>query len=119
MATKYILATERSQIDPIVNAINKLDQPALERLHVWEKIAGLADEATLQQIDGSPFSVVLSGDRFEATASISVLLHYNDSADEAGGSFSDEFLATVRGRLAGEEATVESIDVDLRDDELT
>lgn len=119
MATKFKLATDRARIDPVVETINNLDQTALDKLGVWNKIAQLADHAVLERVDASPFSIVVAEQRFEATATISVMLEYSNSDDEAGGSFSEDYLATVRGSFSEDGAMIDEVDVDLPKDNLT
>lgn len=115
MATNLTPMERRAQAIPIMDAINALDQAALERLGAWPTIAALSERTKLEQVDASPSSVVVSHDQFEAIATVFVLLQFESTETEAGGSYSDEYLATVRGHLSDGEPVIDSFAVDLRE----
>lgn len=114
MATNLTPAERRAQAIPIMETINALDLAALERLGAWSAIAALSERTELEQVDASPSSVVINEDHFEAIATVFVLLQFEETETEAGGSYSDEYLATVRGHLSDGEPLIDSFTVDLR-----
>lgn len=114
MATNLTPAERRAQSIPIMEAINALDQAALERLGAWAAIAALSEQTKLEQVDASPSSIVITQEQFEAIATVFVLLQFEATETEAGGSYSDEYLATVRGHISDGDPVIDSFAVDLR-----
>lgn len=114
MATNLTPAERRAQSIPIMDAINALDQAALERLGAWASISALSEQTKLEQVDASPSSIVITQEQFEAIATVFVLLQFEATDTEAGGSYSDEYLATVRGQINDGDPVIDSFAVDLR-----
>ena len=95
----------------IIDCINRLDQDDLNRFHAWDDLADLSSGTIFEAIDGDPDSVVLDTDgNFEAVASIYVTLVYGFGTDQ--DTMSDEYLASINGRLTDDGPEIDVISVD-------
>lgn len=99
------------KIAMIVDRINQMTDSELDNLNAWQDLADLSSATTFEAIDADPDSVVIDRDgRFEAIASVYVTLVYGSSRDQE--TMSDEYIATIRGILNDENATIIEAHVD-------
>lgn len=102
---------ESGTVDRIIDAINQLTVEDLDPLGAWQPLADLSSRTQFEAVDGDPASVVIdAAGNFEAIASIYVTLVYGSSNDEE--SMSDEYLATIEGKIAPEGVEITTATVD-------
>lgn len=95
----------------IIDLINRLDYDDLNRFRAWDNLADLSSNTIFEAIDGDPDSVVRDVDgNFEAIASIYITLTYGSRDDQT--SMSDEYPASITGRLTNDGPEIDAITVD-------
>ncbi|OYY77967.1 MAG: hypothetical protein B7Y43_08525 [Sphingomonas sp. 28-62-20] len=102
---------DREKISHVVDAINRMTETDLDHLNAWQDLMDLSSATIFEAIDADPDSVVIDREgKFEALASVYVMLAYGSSRDPV--TMSDEYLATVRGVLDGTAASITEAHVD-------
>lgn len=94
----------------VTGAINDLTQRRLHELGSWASLESLSKNTQFEAIDANEASVVFSGDTFEAVADVYVDLNYGSGDDEM--SSSDNYIATVRGRVTNDKVSIEQVQID-------
>lgn len=104
-------STPESDVKQIADRINALDEQTLDHFGAWDSLRDLSSRTQFEAIDADPDSFVLDNNGcFEAQATIYVTLVYGSSRDE--DSMSDEYPATIRGRLTNDGPEIADVVVD-------
>ncbi|SFP93431.1 hypothetical protein [Sphingomonas rubra] len=95
----------------VVATINEFDQKRLDEMGGWQPLADLSGRTQFEAIDGDPDSVVfVDENRFQAIATVYVILVYGSGNDE--DTMSDEYVATIQGHRDAGGIVIDSIEVD-------
>ncbi|HEX8381832.1 MAG TPA: hypothetical protein VF592_00510 [Sphingomonas sp.] len=109
--TAVLLTAERDVVSEVVDAINSLNQDELDELGAWQPLSDLSSRTQFEAIDGDPDSVIVDAPgRFQAIATVYVMLVYGSSRDEE--AMSDEYVATVQGRVLDNDVVIDTVKVD-------
>ena len=111
-ALRKATAEDAPALARVMARVNQLTQSDLEELGAWSELCDLSTQTELEMIDTGPDNIVFDNSGgFEAVADVYVTLNYGSSDDDT--SFSDGYLATIRGRLDGEEVIIDTVSVDV------
>jgi hypothetical protein len=111
-ALRRATTAEAPTLARIVDRVNGLTEDDLDELDAWDELRDLSSRTELEAVDTGPDNIVLDNQgNFEATADIYVTLNYGPSNEEE--SMSDGYLATIRGRIEGEDIRIDAINVDV------
>lgn len=110
-ALRKATTNEATISDRVATLINGLTIEDLEAWGAWQPLADLSARTILEAVDVEPGSIVLNESQFEATANVYVLLNYGSQEDDA--SLSDEYIATIKGRISQEYPAIEAVFIDV------
>lgn len=111
-ALRKATAEDALTLTRVMDRINQLTQDDLDKVGAWDGLRELSSQTNLDMIDTGAENIALDNNgNFEATADVYVTLNYGPSND--GASFSDGYIATIRGHIAQDAVEIDGVSVDV------